>query len=51
MKPTKAAAQNDPHSTLGVPYARMTRDQKFRFIAKLVLCIITFGFVFPNIMD
>jgi hypothetical protein len=34
----------------GTPYAQMTRTQKVRFIVKLAICIITFGFVFPNIM-
>ena len=32
------------------PYAQMTGQQKFRFVLKLVVCILTFGFVFPNVM-
>ncbi len=32
------------------PYAQMTGKQKFRFIVKLAVCILTFGFVFPNVM-
>jgi hypothetical protein len=32
------------------PYAQMTGKEKLRFVAKLVVCIITFGFVFPNVM-
>lgn len=32
------------------PYGQMTGKQKFRFILKLAVCILTFGFVFPNIM-
>jgi hypothetical protein len=32
------------------PYAQMTGKQKFHFVLKLVVCIITFGFVFPNVM-
>lgn len=32
------------------PYAQMTGKQKFRFVFKLVVCILTFGFVFPNVM-
>ena len=51
MKPKKRAAPPDPNSTLGVPYAQMTQKQKVRFVVKLVVCIITFGFAFPNIMD
>jgi hypothetical protein len=36
--------------TQGTPYHRMTPRQKARFIAKLVVCILTFGFIFPNVM-
>ena len=32
------------------PYGQMTRKQKFRFVLKLAVCILTFGFVFPNVM-
>ena len=35
---------------LGKPFAEMTRNQKLRFVAKLALCILTFGFAFPNVM-
>jgi hypothetical protein len=31
-------------------YSQMTTRQKVRFIAKLAVCILTFGFVFPNVM-
>jgi hypothetical protein len=31
-------------------YKDMTVKQKVRFIAKLAVCILTFGFVFPNVM-
>ena len=34
----------------GTPYAQMSRGRKLRFVAKLALCILTFGFAFPNIM-
>lgn len=32
------------------PYAQMTGEQKMRFVLKLAVCILTFGFVFPNVM-
>jgi len=35
----------------GKPYAQMTAAQKFRFICKLTLCILSFGFIFPNVMS
>jgi len=34
----------------GTPYAQMTAARKMRFVAKLALCILTFGFAFPNVM-
>jgi hypothetical protein len=34
----------------GTPYAQMTRPQKVRWICKLAISILTFGFVFPNVM-
>jgi hypothetical protein len=34
----------------GTPYSKMTMAHKVRFIVKLAVCILTFGFVFPNIM-
>jgi PAS domain-containing protein len=33
----------------GRKFAEMTRGQKFIFVMKLVVCIATFGFVFPNV--
>jgi hypothetical protein len=33
------------------PFAEMTRAQKYVFIGKLALCIITFGMAFPNVMS
>ena len=32
------------------PFGQMTTGQKVRFVAKLVVCILTFGFAFPNVM-
>ena len=34
-----------------VPYAQMSAAQKIRFVLKLAVCILTFGFVFPNVMS
>lgn len=34
----------------GTPFKQMTGKQKLRFILKLIVCISTFGMVFPNIM-
>jgi hypothetical protein len=35
----------------GKPYAQMTLPQKVRFICRLTVCILTFGFIFPNVMS
>ena len=35
----------------GTPYAQMTPRQKFKFVLKLAICILTFGMVFPNVMS
>lgn len=35
----------------GLKYADMTARQKSIFIVKLVICIATFGFVFPGVQN
>ena len=35
----------------GIRFADMTGAQKCVFIAKLVACIATFGFAFPNVQN
>ena len=35
----------------GTPYAQMSTSRKVLFIAKLAICIITFGMAFPNVMS
>ena len=35
----------------GRPFSQMTGRQKFFFVVKLALCIITFGMAFPNVMS
>jgi hypothetical protein len=34
----------------GIPFAQMTTAQKVRWICKLSITILTFGFIFPNVM-
>ncbi|HUQ26383.1 MAG TPA: hypothetical protein VM140_11995 [Burkholderiales bacterium] len=31
-------------------FESMTAQQKVKFIFRLAVCILTFGFVFPNVM-
>jgi len=35
----------------GLKFADMTRLQKAVFVTKVVLCVATFGFVFPNVQN
>ncbi len=35
----------------GMKFADMSRRQKWVFVTKLVICIITFGFVFPGVQS
>lgn len=36
---------------LGTKFADMTRTQKWTFVAKLIACIATFGYAFPNVQS
>ena len=35
----------------GTKFADMTRTQKWIFVAKVVVCVATGGFVFPNVQN
>jgi len=35
----------------GQKFADMTRMQKVIFVAKVVVCVATFGFAFPNVQN
>jgi hypothetical protein len=41
----------DYEKSRGTPYKQMTSTQKALFIAKLAICIVTFGMAFPNVMS
>lgn len=34
----------------GTPYKDMKRPQKIKFVLKVILCVLTFGLAFPNVM-
>ena len=40
-----------PEYSTGMKFAEMSRKQKYVFVAKLMICIATFGFVFPNVQS
>jgi hypothetical protein len=52
--PVEPVAQPTPfhkplEQSMGMKFADMTPTQKWIFVAKLIVCIGTFGFVFPNV--
>ena len=40
----------DTSTLLGQRFHDMTAGQKIKFVAKLAIALITFGFIYPNIM-
>ena len=40
-----------PKNRVKKPFKDMTRSQKFVFVCQVVVCIISFGFIFPNLMS
>ena len=40
-----------PVSDTGMKYEQMTRGQKVWFVTKVVVCVATFGFAFPNVQS
>jgi hypothetical protein len=37
--------------SMGTKFADMTRLQKFVFVGKVLICVATFGFAFPNVQS
>jgi len=40
----------EPQKPQGTPYTEMSRSQKVKFILKVIVCVLTFGMAFPNVM-
>ena len=34
----------------GTPYKEMNTAQKVKFVLKVIVCVLTFGLAFPNVM-
>jgi hypothetical protein len=49
MENQKPSAEAAPKKR-GTPYNKMSGRQKTLFVCKLVVCILTFGMAFPNVM-
>jgi hypothetical protein len=43
--------QKQPDEDRGTKFDDMTRRQKWIFVTKLVICVATAGFVFPNVQN
>ena len=49
--PTPTPFQKVLETHRGMKYTDMTGTQKGIFIAKVVVCVCTFGFAFPNVQN
>jgi hypothetical protein len=48
-EPKGAKMAANPHPS--IKFSEMTRRQKIVFILKLATCIVSFGMIYPNIMN
>jgi len=46
-----AAKQTTPTLNCGTPFGDMLPNQKTLFVLKVILCVVSFGFIFPNVMS
>ena len=46
-----ASKPKAPNIDRGTPFDDMLPTQKTLFVLKVVLCVISFGFIFPNVMS
>jgi hypothetical protein len=54
VRGTRVGAERIPmeqKKSTGTPYGEMRPKQKAFFLFKLVICILTFGMAFPNVMS
>ena len=40
-----------PRFNRGTPFGDMLPIQKTLFVLKVMLCVVSFGFIFPNVMS
>ena len=48
---TTASKPRAPSFDRGTPFGDMLPNQKMLFVLKVTLCVISFGFIFPNVMS
>ena len=51
MSNTQQSAQGSGVAKKSLTYKEMSGGQKTVFILKLAMCIVSFGMIFPNIMN
>jgi hypothetical protein len=49
-EPKPRAKPEAPKPIPRTPFKKMTRDQKTVYVLKVVVCLCTFGFIFPNVI-
>ena len=49
--PKTAERPKPPVDDHGTPYKDMSTSRKVRFVLKIVVCVLTFGMAFPNVMN
>jgi hypothetical protein len=48
--PETGSENEDVNTVTGKPFSTMTGAEKAKYVAKVVVFFVTFGFVFPNIL-
>jgi hypothetical protein len=48
--PKPRAKPEAPKSQPRTPFKKMTRNQKTVYVLQVVICLCTFGFIFPNVI-
>ena len=46
-----APKQSAPTFNRGTPFGDMPPNKKTLFVLKVMLCVVSFGFIFPNVMS
>ena len=46
-----APKQSVPTFNRGTPFGDMSPNKKTLFVLKVMLCVVSFGFIFPNVMS
>jgi hypothetical protein len=48
--PEAESETRDVNAVAGKPFSRMTGAEKAKYVGKVIVFLLTFGFVFPNIL-